>query len=145
MWTLKGIAAHTGARNRNGVLFNENAFDSALQRFSRGEMPIRMLDSHGLHKTEYAIGRVTDLSLMGNELSFSAQVMDLERTHRLTKQIEVGVVDGVSITWQSSDWKHSELDNGRRGIDVNSAAIEEISLVLFPADPFARVTNLATM
>ena len=145
MWTLKGIAAHTGARNRNGVLFNEHAFDSALQRFSMGQMPIRMLDSHGLNRTDHAIGRVTDLSLRGSELAFSAQIMELDRTERLAKQIEAGVVDGVSITWLSNDYKQSELEDGRRGLDVNEAGIEEISVVLFPADPHARVTNLTAM
>lgn len=129
--TVKVKMATVGERNLNGFLLSN---DKSLKFKSDASYPLFFE-----HKTDMdnLIGFFKPIGVEGKDIMANAKITN-PRAKELVSQ---GAINSASVTYEVKDY---DYDNTTDTVIINSANLIELSLVLNPADPTAKILNSKT-
>lgn len=129
--TVKVKMATVGERNLNGFLLSN---DKSLKFKSNASYPLFFE-----HKTdmENLIGFFKPIGVEGKDIMANAKITN-PRAKELVSQ---GAINSASVTYEVEDYDYDDTDDT---VIINSANLIELSLVLNPADPTAKILNSKT-
>lgn len=129
--TVKIKMATVGERNLNGFLLR-NA--KSLKFDSNASYPLFFE-----HKTdmENLIGFFKPIGVEGKDITANAKITN----PRAKELVSNGAITSASVTYEVEDYDYDDVDDT---VIINSADLIELSLVLNPADPTAKILNSKT-
>lgn len=129
--TVKIKMATVGERNLNGFLLSN---DTALKFKSNSNYPLFFE-----HKTDMnnLIGFFTPIGVEGNDIMANAKIT----SPRAKELVANGAISSASVTYEVQDYDYDDADDT---VIINDANLIELSLVLNPADPTAKILNTKT-
>lgn len=129
--TVKIKMATVGERNLNGFLLSN---DKSLKFNSKNSYPLFFE-----HKTDMTnlIGFFKPIGVEGNDIMANAKIT----SPRAKELVSNGAIRSASVTYEVKDY---DYDNTNDTVIINSANLIELSLVLNPADPTAKILNAKT-
>lgn len=129
--TVKIKMATVGERNLNGFLLSN---DESLKFNSNASYPLFFE-----HKTDMdnLIGFFKPIGVEGKDILASAKITN----PRAKELVSNGAINSASVTYEVEDYDYDDTDDT---VIINSANLIELSLVLNPADPTAKILNSKT-
>lgn len=129
--TVKVKMATVGERNLNGFLLSN---DESLKFKPNASYPLFFE-----HKTDMdnLIGFFEPIGVEGKDIMANAKITN-PRAKELVSQ---GAINSASVTYEVEDYDYDDVDDT---VIINSANLIELSLVLTPADPTAKILNSKT-
>ena len=129
--TVKIKMATVGERNLNGFLLSN---DKSLRFNSNASYPLFFE-----HKTDMdnLIGFFKPTGVEGKDIMANATITN----PRAKELVSNGAINSASVTYEVKDY---DYDNTNDTVIINSADLIELSLVLNPADPTAKILNSKT-
>lgn len=129
--TVKVKMATVGERNLNGFLLRN---DKSLKFNSENSYPLFFE-----HKTDMnnLIGFFNPIGVEGKDIMANATITN----PRAKELVSNGAISSASVTYEVEDYDYDDVDDT---VIINSANLIELSLVLNPADPTAKVLNSKT-
>jgi len=129
--TVKVKMATVGERNLNGFLLRN---DKSLRFKSDASYPLFFE-----HKTdmENLIGFFEPIGVEGKDIMANAKITN----PRAKELVSAGAINSASVTYEVEDYDYDDTDDT---VIINSANLIELSLVLNPADPTAKILNSKT-
>lgn len=129
--TVKIKMATVGERNLNGFLLSN---DKSLRFDSKKSYPLFFE-----HKTDMdnLIGFFKPIGVEGKDIMANAKITN-PRAKELVSQ---GAISSASVTYEVKDYDFDKTDDT---VIINRANLIELSLVLNPADPTAKILNSKT-
>lgn len=129
--TVKVKMATVGERNLNGFLLSNN---KSLKFKSNASYPLFFE-----HKTdmENLIGFFKPIGVEGKDIMANAKITN----PRAKELVSNGAINSASVTYEVEDYDYDDTDDT---VIINSANLIELSLVLNPADPTAKILNSKT-
>lgn len=129
--TVKVKMATVGERNLNGFLLSN---DESLKFKSNSSYPLFFE-----HKTDMdnLIGFFKPVGVEGKDIMANAKITN----PRAKELVSNGAINSASVTYEVKDY---DYDNTTDTVIINSAELIELSLVLNPADPTAKILNAKT-
>lgn len=129
--TVKVKMATVGERNLNGFLLSN---DDSLKFKSNASYPLFFE-----HKTDMdnLIGFFTPIGVEGKDIMANAKITN----PRAKELVSNGAINSASVTYEVEDYDYDDVDDT---VIINSANLIELSLVLNPADPTAKILNSKT-
>ena len=129
--TVKIKMATVGERNLNGFLLSN---DKSLRYKSNASYPLFFE-----HKTDMdnLIGFFKPIGVEGKDIMANAKITN----PRAKELVSNGAITSASVTYEVKDY---DYDNTNDTVIINSADLIELSLVLNPADPTAKILNSKT-
>lgn len=129
--TVKIKMATVGERNLNGFLLSN---DKSLRFNSKTSYPLFFE-----HKTDMdnLIGFFKPIGVEGKDIMANAKITN----PRAKELVSNGAINSASVTYEVKDYDYDTTDDT---VIINSADLIELSLVLNPADPTAKILNSKT-
>lgn len=129
--TVKIKMATVGERNLNGFLLSN---DKSLRFKSNASYPLFFE-----HKTDMdnLIGFFKPIGVEGKDIMANAKITN----PRAKELVSNGAINSASVTYEVKDYDYDNTDDT---VIINSADLIELSLVLNPADPTAKILNSKT-
>lgn len=129
--TVKIKMATVGERNLNGFLLSS---DKSLRFDSKKSYPLFFE-----HKTDMdnLLGFFKPIGVEGKDIMANAKITN-PRAKELVSQ---GAINSASVTYEVKDYDYDKTDDT---VIINRANLIELSLVLNPADPTAKILNSKT-
>lgn len=129
--TVKIKMATVGERNLNGFLLSS---DKSLRFDSKKSYPLFFE-----HKTDMdnLIGFFNPIGVEGNDIMANAKIT----SPRAKELVANGAISSASVTYEVQDY---DYDDANDTVIINDANLIELSLVLNPADPTAKILNSKT-
>lgn len=129
--TVKIKMATVGERNLNGFLLST---DKSLRFNSKNSYPLFFE-----HKTDMdnLIGFFKPIGVEGKDIMANAKITN----PRAKELVSAGAITSASVTYEVKDY---DYDNADDTVIINRADLIELSLVLNPADPTAKILNSKT-
>lgn len=129
--TVKVKMATVGERNLNGFLLSN---DTSLKFKSNASYPLFFE-----HKTDMdnLIGFFKPIGVEGKDIMANAKITN----PRAKELVSNGAINSASVTYEVEDYDYDDTDDT---VIINSANLIELSLVLNPADPTAKILNSKT-
>lgn len=129
--TVKVKMATVGERNLNGFLLSN---DKSLKFDSKKSYPLFFE-----HKTDMdnLIGFFKPIGVEGKDIMANAKIT----SPRAKELVANGAINSASVTYEVEDYDYDTTDDT---VIINDANLIELSLVLNPADPTAKVLNTKT-
>lgn len=129
--TVKVKMATVGERNLNGLLLRN---DKSLRFKSDASYPLFFE-----HKTDMdnLIGFFKPIGVEGNDILANAKIT----SPKAKELVSQGAINSASVTYEVED---CDYDDASDTVIINSANLIELSLVLNPADPTAKILNSKT-
>lgn len=129
--TVKIKMATVGERNLNGFLLSN---DKSLRFNSNASYPLFFE-----HKTDMdnLIGFFKPIGVEGKDIMANAKITN----PRAKELVSEGAINSASVTYEVKDYDYDTTDDT---VIINSADLIELSLVLNPADPTAKILNSKT-
>ena len=129
--TVKIKMATVGERNLNGFLLSN---DKSLRFNSNASYPLFFE-----HKTDMdnLIGFFKPIGVEGKDIMANAKITN----PRAKELVSNGAINSASVTYEVKDYDYDNTDDT---VIINSADLIELSLVLNPADPTAKILNSKT-
>lgn len=129
--TVKIKMATVGERNLNGFLLST---DKSLRFNSSASYPLFFE-----HKTDMdnLIGFFKPIGVEGKDIMANAKITN----PRAKELVSNGAIHSASVTYEVKDY---DYDNTNDTVIINRADLIELSLVLNPADPTAKILNSKT-
>lgn len=129
--TVKIKMATVGERNLNGFLLSS---DKSLRFDSKKSYPLFFE-----HKTDMdnLIGFFNPIGVEGNGIMANAKIT----SPRAKELVANGAISSASVTYEVKDYDYDKTDDT---VIINRANLIELSLVLNPADPTAKILNSKT-
>lgn len=129
--TVKIKMATVGERNLNGFLLSN---DDSLKFKSNASYPLFFE-----HKTDMdnLIGFFEPIGVEGKDIMANAKITN----PRAKELVSNGAINSASVTYEVEDYDYDDVDDT---VIINSANLIELSLVLNPADPTAKILNSKT-
>lgn len=136
--TFKAVASAAGSvayGERGPTRFAKGAFAETL-KVSGGKYPLLWQ-----HREDQPIGIVHVSETKEGLIADGQLAMDIQQGKEAHSLLKLGGIDGVSIGFNAKKAKHV-IRRGETIREVEQADLAEISLVTFPADREARVTQV---
>ena len=129
--TVKVKMATVGERNLNGFLLRN---DKSLKFKSNASYPLFFE-----HKTDMdnLIGFFKPIGVEGKDIMANAKIT----SPKAKELVSAGAITSASVTYEVEDYDYDDADDT---VIINSANLIELSLVLNPADPTAKILNSKT-
>ena len=133
-YQIKGILTSYGNKDQSGDIMMHGALDEWLGKADR----LPMLYNHDRSKI---IGEWTNFALKNDKLHADGVLYDyVELAGEVQGHIKRGIVSGVSIGFRAKDFSFRD-DGDDFGINFHSIDIKEASVVLFPNNLEATITE----
>lgn len=135
--TIEGYGSVFGVRDNWDDIIAKGAFAASLAAHkAAGTMPAMLWQ----HSSDAPIGVWTDMVEDDKGLYIKGQlVMDTVRGKEAHALLKAGAINGLSIGFMSKQWAYDRDTDVRTLTEVD---LWEVSLVTFPANEKARVTNV---
>lgn len=135
--TIEGYGSVFGVRDNWDDIIAKGAFAASLAAHkAAGTMPAMLWQ----HSSDAPIGVWTDMVEDDKGLYIKGQlVMDTVRGKEAHALLKAGAINGLSIGFMSKQWAYDRDTDIRTLTEVD---LWEVSLVTFPANEKARVTNV---
>lgn len=129
--TVKIKMATVGERNLNGFLLSNN---NSLRFDSKKSYPLFFE-----HKTDMdnLIGFFKPIGVEGNDIMANAKIT----SPRAKELVANGAISSASVTYEVQDYDYDDTNDT---VIIKDANLIELSLVLNPADPTAKILNSKT-
>ena len=129
--TVKIKMATVGERNLNGFLLSN---DKSLRFNPNASYPLFFE-----HKTDMdnLIGFFKPIGVEGKDIMANAKITN----PRAKELVSNGAIHSASVTYEVKDYDYDDTNDT---VIINSANLIELSLVLNPADPTAKILNSKT-
>lgn len=129
--TVKIKMATVGERNLNGFLLSNG---KSLRFDSKKNYPLFFE-----HKTDMdnLLGFFKPIGVEGNDIMANAKIT----SPRAKELVANGAISSASVTYEVKDY---DYDDANDTVIINDANLIELSLVLNPADPTAKILNSKT-
>lgn len=129
--TVKIKMATVGERNLNGFLLSS---DKSLRFDSKKSYPLFFE-----HKTDMdnLIGFFKPIGVEGKDIMATAKITN----PRAKELVSNGAISSASVTYEVKDYDYDKTDDT---VIINRANLIELSFVLNPADPTAKILNSKT-
>jgi hypothetical protein len=135
--TIEGYGSVFGVRDNYDDIIAKGAFAASLaEHKAAGTMPAMLWQ----HSADAPIGVWTDMVEDEKGLYIKGQlVMDTVRGKEAHALLKAGAINGLSIGFMSKQWAYDRDTDVRTLTEID---LWEVSLVTFPANEKARVTNV---
>ncbi|MEN6538702.1 MAG: HK97 family phage prohead protease [Mizugakiibacter sp.] len=135
--TIEGYGSVFGVRDNWDDIIAKGAFAATLAAHkAAGTMPAMLWQ----HSADHPIGVWTDMVEDEKGLYIKGQlVMDTVRGKEAHALLKAGAINGLSIGFMSKQWAYDRDTDVRTLTEID---LWEVSLVTFPANEKARVTNV---
>lgn len=136
--TFQGIASVYGIEDLTGDVIDKGAFTKTLKENN----PIPILWQH---RQDEVIGKGTLKEWQGKLLVSAELDMDDPVAQKAYRKLKKGLLDGLSIGFQTVKATMEEIENGGQMKyirHITELKLFEVSVVTFPALPAARVTRV---
>lgn len=129
--TVKIKMATVGERNLNGFLLSD---DKSLRFDPKNSYPLFFE-----HKTDMGncIGFFKPIGVEGNDIMATAKIT----SPKAKELVSNGAINSASVTYEVEDYDYDDTNDT---VIITSANLIELSLVLNPADPTAKILNSKT-
>jgi hypothetical protein len=137
--TLTGYASTFNNVDKAKEIVLPGAFSESVKAFKAGKVRIPLLDAHRVFgSTEAVIGKIVELKEDAVGLKFKAELSETPLAQQVRKKVAEGLLDSLSIGYSI------DADEVRRdGIRIlKKLTLREISVVVFPANPEAKITGI---
>lgn len=124
-----------------GEMFAPGAFERSLEHWRRSGHPLPVLDSHLRRSVRNVIGQVMDAEETDAGLEVLAEIVDTPDGDRIIERLRLGAIDRTSVGVRILRWRaplRYEREAGVRRV-IEEAELREVSLVIWPANPGARL------
>lgn len=139
--TFEGYAS-TWDRDLQDDTIERGAFRNSLSRWRKDGYVIPLLDSHSTWSVKDAFGKLMRAEERQAGLWTKWKVVDGPDGDGILNRIADGIVDAMSIGYRAIKWTMDTDDDeslwGHR--ILHEVDLKEVSLVLFPANPGARIS-----
>ena len=136
---IKAILSEVDKVDSDFDVILPGAFDDAIE----GKMEPNMLY---MHRRGEIVGKWSSLRMDGKLLKAEGVLYTgdegFDLAKRTVKLIKTGQMDGVSIGFRPVQWKNVSTPERPYGWDIESLDLKEASIVDFPANDSAEVTDL---
>ena len=138
--TIEGYGSVFGVRDNYDDIIAKGAFAASLaEHKAAGTMPAMLWQ----HSADAPIGVWTDMVEDEKGLYIKGQlVMDTVRGKEAHALLKAGAINGLSIGFMSKQWAYDRDTDVRTLTEID---LWEVSLVTFPANEKARVTNVKSI
>ena len=138
--TIEGYGSVFGVRDNYDDIIAKGAFAASLaEHKAAGTMPAMLWQ----HSADAPIGVWTDMVEDEKGLYIKGQlVMDTVRGKEAHALLKAGALNGLSIGFMSKQWAYDRDTDVRTLTEID---LWEVSLVTFPANEKARVTNVKSI
>lgn len=135
--TIEGYGSVFGVRDNWDDIIANGAFSASLaEHKAAGTMPAMLWQ----HDDGAPIGVWTEMAEDAHGLRIKGRLaLDTVRGKEAQALLKMGAINGLSIGFLSKEWKYDAKTNIRTLTEVD---LWEVSLVTFPANAKARVTNV---
>lgn len=135
--SVEGYGSVFGVRDNYDDVIAAGAFAATLKAHNAaGTMPAMLWQ----HDCEAPIGIWTEMAEDGKGLRIKGQLaLDTVRGKEAHVLLKMGALNGLSIGFISKEWTYNQDDDIRTLTEID---LWEVSLVTFPANEKARVTNV---
>lgn len=143
VFTFKGYASTFGNEDYYGDTIMPGAFDSSLKAVSEGRTIVKVLWQHDGWEP---IGIASSLKIDKKGLLVEGHLPldDDFVKNRVVPQLKIGSINEMSIGFYIKDFKEfKEGDDWKR--EIYDLDLKEFSLVTFPANPEAKITELKSI
>ena len=133
--------ASTWEKDLGNDVIHPGAFSKTLNdwRNSKGKT-IPLLDHHKRDSMDALLGKMVDAKETADGLEAEFEMRDTVKAHEAFAAVEGGFIDGLSIGYVPVGTpKYEKGDNGAQIRHLTEIKLAEVSLVLFPMNPGARV------
>jgi HK97 family phage prohead protease len=132
-----GLASTFGNKDLMGDIILPTAFDKSLKR--RGPNKVKLLLQHD---SRHVLGIHREIEVVKKGLKIEAQINLEKQIGRETlSDLRMGALDALSIGFRADPAKQ-EFDRDKGVRILMEIDLLEISVVTFPANPRARITNV---
>lgn len=135
--TIEGYGSVFGVRDNYDDVIAAGAFlDSLKAHKAAGTMPAMLWQ----HSSDAPIGVWTEMTEDAKGLRIKGQLcLDAEKGKEAYALLKMGALNGLSIGFMSKQWSYDRETDVRTLTEID---LWEVSLVTFPANEKARVTNV---
>jgi HK97 family phage prohead protease len=135
--TVEGYGSVFGVRDNYDDIIAAGAFAASLQAHkAAGTMPAMLWQ----HDPGEPIGIWLDMSEDGNGLRVKGRLaLDTTRGREAHALLKMGAINGLSIGFMSKQWSYDTDTDVRTLTEID---LWEVSMVTFPANEKARITNV---
>lgn len=144
--TFEGLASTPDPDLQNDIV-EVGAFRGSLSAWRKGDRVIPLLDSHDMWSIRSALGKLVKAEAREAGLWTRWKVVGGEDGDGALARIEDGIVDAMSIGYRATKWTIDEdAKSPAYGIrTIHELDLKEVSLVMFPANPGARISAVKYM
>lgn len=134
--TVKGLVTTYGNIDLTGDIISKGAFKTAHDKVQKGD--IRLLLDHSPRVNDI-VGKAVDVrdGVEGLEMSFKIS----EAAQDVYLKLKEGLVQDFSVGFFIEDARDDQFE-GKDVRVIEKAELVEVSLVVFPANPQARITEV---
>jgi len=139
--TIEGYGAIFGNRDRHNDLIERGSFTNTL--LESDPKKIKMLWQHD---SSEPIGFWNEIKEDERGLYCKGQLLlELTKAKEVYKMLKSGIVDGLSIGYDTIKCRYEEDEDGDRIRTISEIYLWEISVVTFPANPIANITSIKSV
>jgi len=132
--TFEGLSS-TWDLDLGGDMIQRGAFARTLDHWRSSSKIIPLIDQHSYGSVRSVVGKMTDAKETEEGLWTKWQILDTADGMEVYARLKGGFVDGLSIGYRVIG--DAPIENGVRMI--KEVALEEVSAVIWPMNPGARV------
>jgi HK97 family phage prohead protease len=132
--TFEGLSS-TWELDLGGDVIHKGAFTRTLDHWRSSKKIIPLIDQHNYGSVRAVVGKMTDARETDEGLYTSWEMLDTEDGREVYARIKGGFVDGLSIGYRVIG--EPEIEDGVR--HIREVALEEVSAVIWPMNPGARI------
>ena len=132
--TFEGLSS-TWDLDLGGDVIHKGAFSRTLDHWRASSKIIPLIDQHNYGSVRAVVGKMTDARETDDGLWTQWQILDTEDGREVYARLKGGFIDGLSIGYRVIG--DAPIENGAR--HIKEVALEEVSAVIWPMNPGARV------
>jgi uncharacterized protein len=132
--TFEGLSS-TWDLDLGGDVIQRGAFARTLDHWRSSSKIIPLIDQHNYGSVRAVVGKMTDARETDEGLWTSWEILDTDDGREVYARLKGGYIDGLSIGYRVIG--DAPIENGVRMI--KEVALEEVSAVIWPMNPGARV------
>lgn len=139
--TFTGLAS-TWDLDLGGDVIHKGAFKKTLADWKRSKSVLPLLDSHSAWGTVRAVvGKMVEAKEADDGLEATFEVIDGPDGDEIWRRIKGGYVTGLSIGYRAVKIEMPSEEEQRAGVwrHLKEVALKEVSVVVWPMNPSARI------
>jgi HK97 family phage prohead protease len=142
--SFEGLAS-TWDLDLGGDVIHRGAFRRTLDHWTGSKKRLPLLDQHNYGSVRSIVGGLKSAKETDDGLVTEFEVLDGPDGDEVYRRIKGGFVDGLSIGYEPVAFDFDENDAGERVRHLREVKLLEVSVVLWPMNPGARIQNVKSV